>query len=74
MECWLRRQCQRGLIRLKDPHAASGMLRGMMIMEPQRAAMLGQGAVPDADEIANRARAVSQLFLNGCRTQQADAQ
>jgi len=67
MEGWLRRQCERGLIRLDDPHAASGMLRGMMIMEPQRAAMLGQQAVPDAGEIACRARMAAQLFLSGCR-------
>ena len=67
MESWLRRQCKRGSIRLKDPHAASGMLRGMMVMEPQRAVMLGQRAVPNAEEIANRARDASQLFLNGCR-------
>jgi AcrR family transcriptional regulator len=67
IESWLRRQCERGLIRLNDPHAASGMLRGMMVMQPQRAVMLGQRAAPDANEIANRARTVSQLFLNGCR-------
>ncbi len=67
MESWLRKQCQHGLIRLEDPHAAAGMLRGMMIMEPQRAAMLGQRAVPTAEEIVDRARAASQLFLNGCR-------
>jgi AcrR family transcriptional regulator len=67
IESWLRRQCERGQIRLDDPQAASGMLRGMMIMEPQRAAMLGQRAVPDAEEIAHRARFASQIFLNGCR-------
>jgi AcrR family transcriptional regulator len=67
IESWLRRQCERGLIRLNDPHAASGMLRCMMVMEPQRAVMLGQRAVPDVEEIKNRARDVSQLFLNGCQ-------
>jgi AcrR family transcriptional regulator len=67
MESWLRRQCERGLIRLSEPHAAAGMLRGMMTMEPQRAAMLRQRAVPDAEEIVSRAKVVTQLFLNGCR-------
>jgi primosomal protein N'' len=42
------------------------MLRGMMIMEPQRAVMLGQRAAPDAQEIARRARFAAHLFLNGC--------
>ncbi len=42
MEKWLTTQCERGLIHLEDPHMASGMLRGMMIMEPQRAAILRQ--------------------------------
>ena len=64
---WLRRQCQRGLIALEDPHDAAGILRGMMIMEPQHAIMLGQRAVPGAAEIAERARACAQLFLEGCR-------
>ena len=67
IESWLRRKCKCGLIRLNEPHAASGMLWGMMVMEPQRAAMLGQRAVPDPEEIANRARDVSQIFLNGCQ-------
>jgi AcrR family transcriptional regulator len=67
IESWLRRQCERGRLRLDDPEVASGMLRGMMVMEPQRAVMLGQRAVPDAAEIARRARLASHIFLNGCR-------
>jgi hypothetical protein len=43
------------------------MLRGMMIFEPQRAAMLVQAKLPDAVQIANRAKACAKLFLNGCR-------
>jgi hypothetical protein len=54
------------LIELDDPHAAAGMLRGMMIMEPQRAAMIGRAAVPSAAEIAERARVCVRLFLRGC--------
>jgi AcrR family transcriptional regulator len=63
---WLRRQCERGLITLEDTHAAAGMLRGMMSMEPQRAVMLGQRAVLDAEEIAIRAKSCARLFLEGC--------
>jgi AcrR family transcriptional regulator len=67
MNDWLIRQSQRGLIRLADPAAATGMLRGMMIMDLQRAAMLGQRPAPDAAEIAERAKACAQIFLDGCR-------
>jgi AcrR family transcriptional regulator len=66
MAAWLRRQYERGLIKLDDPDVAAGMLRGMMSMEPQRAVMLGQGDAPDADEIAARAKQCARLFLNGC--------
>src|SRR5262249_9904312 len=45
---WLRRQCERGLIELEDPHVAAEMLRGMMIMDPQRAVMLGQRPAPSS--------------------------
>jgi AcrR family transcriptional regulator len=64
---WLERQRRRNLIRIDDPSLAAEMLRGMMIMDPQRAAMLGQADLPDATQIANRARACVKLFLNGCR-------
>jgi AcrR family transcriptional regulator len=67
LEGWLRKQCGRGVLKLPDPKLASGMLRGMMAMEPQRAALLGQRPLPDATEIAVRARTCAELFLNGCR-------
>jgi AcrR family transcriptional regulator len=66
MAGWLRRQCERGLIKLDDPQAVAGMLRGMMIMEPQRAVMLGQRIAPDHDEIVARAKQCARLFLKGC--------
>lgn len=67
MEAWLRRECERGRIKLDDPLAAIGMLRGMMVQEPQRAVMLGQRAAPDDREIAKRAQYCASLFLDGCR-------
>src|SRR5260221_5928838 len=67
MAAWLRRQCERGSIKLENVQAAVGMLRGMMIMEPQRAVMLGQRAIPDPEEIAARAKCCALLFLDGCR-------
>ena len=63
----LERQCRRSPIRLDDPWLAAGMLGGMMILDPQRAAMLGQAKLPDAAQIATRAKACAELFLNGCR-------
>jgi len=66
MADWLERQRRRGLS-LDDPLLAVGMLRGMMVMEPQRAVMLGQRSVPDAGEIAMRAKICAALFLKGCR-------
>jgi AcrR family transcriptional regulator len=66
MEDWLRAQCDRGLIKLDDVHVACGMLRGMMIMEPQRAAMLRQQPEPRIDEITARAKLCADLFLKGC--------
>jgi AcrR family transcriptional regulator len=66
MADWLRRQCERGLITLEDPQVAAEMLRGMMIMDPQRAVMLGQRPAPDREEIVARAKQCTRLFLVGC--------
>jgi len=67
MANWLRRQCERGLIKVDDPQTAAGLLRGMMIMDPQRAAMLGQRSAPGPEEIVKRAKICARLFLDGCR-------
>jgi AcrR family transcriptional regulator len=66
MAGWLSHQCERGLIKLGDPRTAAGMLRGMIILDPQRAVMLGQRGVPDQEEIAARAKQCARLFLDGC--------
>ncbi len=67
MANWLKRQCEHGLLKLDDPQTAAGILRGMMIMDPQRAVMLGQRSAPGPDEIAQRAKICAFLFLKGCR-------
>ncbi|TPL11501.1 TetR/AcrR family transcriptional regulator [Mesorhizobium sp. B2-4-14] len=67
MESWLTRQRDSGEIEIDDPSTAVGMLRGMMIMEPQRALMLGQRQPPDQREIVERAHYCARLFLDGCR-------
>jgi AcrR family transcriptional regulator len=71
MEEGLRRLCARGLLCLEDPADAVSMLRGMMILEPQRAAMLGQRDPPDADQIRERAKRCARIFLNGCAAKAA---
>ena len=65
---WLTRQCRRGSIMLDDPDRAADMLRGMMVMEPQRAALLGQAPPPNVSVIGARAKACAKVFLDGCRT------
>ncbi len=67
MEGWFKRQTDLGRIEAHDHSMAVGMLRGMMIMEPQRALMFGQRTPPDPSEIAGRARYCARLFLDGCR-------
>jgi AcrR family transcriptional regulator len=64
---WLASQCRRGSITLDDAEQAADMLRGMMAMEPQRAALLGQVPPPDASAIAARAKVCAKIFLEGCR-------
>ena len=66
LEGWLRKQRDLGIIEIDDPATVSGMLRGMLAMDPQRAVLLGQRLLPDGAEIAARARICAELFLNGC--------
>jgi AcrR family transcriptional regulator len=71
VEAWLLVRQRSGEIDIDDVYAAGGMLRGMMTMEPQRAAMLGQRPPPSDDEIKVRALMCARLFLNGCLRQKA---
>jgi AcrR family transcriptional regulator len=74
MEDGLRRLCARGLVCVDDPAEAVSMLRGMMIMEPQRAAMLGQREPPGAAEIVARAKHCARIFLEGCAVRMSGSQ
>lgn len=66
IESWLKHRVALGELSIDNVSEATGMLRGMMAMEPQRALMLGQlKAVSDA-EITARARSCAALFLKGC--------
>jgi AcrR family transcriptional regulator len=63
---WLRARQKRGLIALDDVDEAAGMLLGMIVFEPQRAALYGHQPLPDHTAISDRARACARLFLCGC--------
>lgn len=62
---WLRVQMKRGLIKLDDADEAAGMLIGMVVSAPQRAAIFGGQALPTRSEIEHRARRCAALFLHG---------
>jgi hypothetical protein len=52
MTDWLCRQGEHGKIELEDTQTAVEMLRGMMVMDTQRAVMLGQRAAGRAIPLA----------------------
>jgi AcrR family transcriptional regulator len=68
---WLRARQKRGLITLDDVDQAAGMLLGMIVFEPQRAALYGHQPLPDHAALSERARACARLFLRGCSSDQA---
>lgn len=68
LSTWLTTQSKKGALELDEPKTAAGMLLGMMISEPQRAAVLRQRGPMTARAVEKRARACAELFLNGCRT------
>jgi AcrR family transcriptional regulator len=73
MADWLKRHVRDGAVRIDNLEETVGMLRGMMIMEPQRAAMLKQRPLLTRDEIAARAKVCAKLFLDGVIERDADA-
>jgi AcrR family transcriptional regulator len=65
---WLRVRQKLGLIALDNVDEAAGMLLGMMVFEPQRAALYGHQPLPDRAAISERAGACARLFLRGGRS------
>jgi AcrR family transcriptional regulator len=63
---WLQVQETRGLISLVDHDEAAGMLIGMMVSAPQRAAIYGGVPLPSRPQLHARARRCAVLFLRGC--------
>lgn len=64
---WLERQRERGLLKVDDLATAALSLKGMMILDLQRAALLGMIEMPTREEIQARAKFCARLFLDGCR-------
>lgn len=63
---WLDVQRQRGLIAFDDADDAAGMVLGMLISAPQRAALYGGMPLPSRQQIEARARRCAAIFLRGC--------
>jgi AcrR family transcriptional regulator len=66
VECWIEARQQAGEIAIGDISVASGMLRGMMVFEPQRGVMLNQHKPPSQRDIRRRAELCAEIFLRGC--------
>jgi AcrR family transcriptional regulator len=68
IEAWLAGQVAAGTLQIENVSEAAGVLRGMMAMEPQRAAMLGCATALSDEDVADRARRCTRLFLDGAAT------
>jgi AcrR family transcriptional regulator len=64
---WLRDQVKKKRVALDNVDDAAGMMIGMMVSAPQRAAIYASLTLPSREEIERRAQACADLFLNGCR-------
>lgn len=68
---WLRIQQSRGLIAVPDVEETAGILIGMAIAEPQRAAIFGGVPLPKRSQIEARIRRCVAIFLDGCRAEKS---
>src|SRR5882757_7011654 len=66
---WLRLQTKRGLIELDNAEEAAGILIGMVVLAPQRAAIFGGVKLPSRAQIKARVSRCVTLFLRGCEAQ-----
>ncbi|SFH80873.1 TetR/AcrR family transcriptional regulator [Bradyrhizobium sp. Gha] len=64
---WLREQVKKKRIALDNVDEAAGMMIGMMVSAPQRAAIYAQLTLPSRKEIERRARVCAAILLDGCR-------
>jgi AcrR family transcriptional regulator len=64
---WLRDQVKKKRIALDNVDEAAGMMIGMMVSAPQRAAIYASLTLPSRKEIVKRARVCAAILLDGCR-------
>jgi AcrR family transcriptional regulator len=64
---WLRVQVKAERLVLDNVEEAAGMLIGMAVSAPQRAAIYGGVPLPSRKEVERRVRTAAARFLDGCR-------
>jgi hypothetical protein len=64
---WLRDQVKKKRLALDNVDEAAGMMIGMMVSAPQRAAIYANLTLPSREEIEMRARVCAAILLDGCR-------
>lgn len=64
---WLREQVRRKRLAFDNVDEAAGMMIGMMVSAPQRAAIYARATLPSREEIEKRARVCAAILLDGCR-------
>lgn len=69
LAAWLRTRAKQGSITIDDASEAAGILIGMVVLTPLRAAHYGGVPLPSRAEIEQRIRTCARLFLRGCQRQ-----
>jgi len=64
---WLRVKAKQGRIELDNTEEAAGILIGMVVQAPQRAAIFGGAKLPSRAQTKARVRKCVALFLHGCQ-------
>jgi len=64
---WLRDQVKKKRVALDNVDDAAGMMIGMMVSAPQRAAIYASLTLPSREEIEKRAQVCAAILLDGCR-------
>jgi len=64
---WLRDQVKKKRVALDNVDDAAGMMIGMMVSAPQRAAIYASLTLPSREEIERRAQVCAAILLDGCR-------
>jgi AcrR family transcriptional regulator len=69
LAAWLRARARHGSIMIGDAGEAAGILVGMVVLAPLRAANYGSVPLPSRAKLKQRVRTCVSLFLRGCQRQ-----